>query len=172
MGLFLNMGRTASQWGPGENTSALRPFTKSTLHLKDFSGSQAKPGNALNPVTWNDITQTKKKKKKNNEKIQAHEVLQDTELWTQVVVKLLACQKIKLLLRCPLEFPVLVINSGFNNRIPLVLLRFIIVALQTLRWASLNAALHSFPVIVTPCTEKVKGLWGWFTHGANIQWTV
>lgn len=41
-------------------------------------------------------------------------------------MKLLACQKIKLLLRCPLEFPVLVINSGFSNRIPfsVVLLRF------------------------------------------------
>lgn len=34
-------------------------------------------------------------------------------------LKFLACQKIKLLLRCPLEFPALVINSGFNNRIPL-----------------------------------------------------
>ena len=45
-------------------------------------------------------------------KIQAHEVLQDTELWTQVGVKLLACQKIKLLPK-DVEFPVLVINSGF-----------------------------------------------------------
>lgn len=25
----------------------------------------------------------------------------------------------------------------------------------------MNAALHSIPVIVTPCTEKVKGLWRW-----------
>lgn len=99
-------------------------------------------------------------KKKKNFKLMRF--LQDTELWTQVNVKHLACQKIKLLLRCPLEFPVLVINSGFKYRIPSMCSpAWLIVALQTLRWASLNAALHSIPVIVTPCTEMVKGLWRW-----------
>lgn len=58
---------------------------------------------------------------------------------TLCALKYLACLKIKLLLRCPL--PILAINSGFNNRILVVVP--LLVALQTLRWASSNAALNS-----------------------------
>lgn len=59
-----------------------------------------------------------------------YKILNDTGCCTLVIF--LACQKIKLLLRCPLEFPILAINSGFNNRI-LLGSPALIVALQTLR---------------------------------------
>lgn len=110
MGLFLNMGRTVSQWGLGENTLSPQPSSKRhfwfTGNLKMFSSNKE----------W---FQTRSNFKKLN-KIQAHEVLQDTEMWTQVL-KLLACEKKTLLLKCPVEIPIHVVDSGLKQQdIPLL----------------------------------------------------
>lgn len=167
MGLFLNIRRTASQWGLGENTMAVKPFTKSTskIHL----WLTGKPGNVLDPVTWNDITWVKKRKK-----IQAHEVLQDTELWPQVNAKHLACRKNQVIANVSSwVFPYLIValNTGYHLRGPARL----IVALQN---PEVSVFECSTPLTSSHCYtmhrngQKDSGDGIEFTHRAYIQWTV
>lgn len=97
---------TAGEPRVGENTSFVKPFTKSTSKIPPLAHRQT--WTCTDPETWNDLYQLG-----GGKKIQAHEVLQDAGysehtslLENQVIAKMSS------------RIPTLVFNSGFNAGYP------------------------------------------------------